>query len=273
MDSILCLLDYGTAGEQPFLYGSHLAEQLHAAIIAGHLVEATSNHIVADDHIGDAPSELIEELQQLQTLIAQHSDSSLPVQCLVASGNPREQVVNLIEKYEAGLVVMGMRNRKGLTSRLFGSFALRMIHQVSCPLFLLPPQTKFKPLRNIVYATEFGYANITAIETLLQWSQLFNAHLHLVHVNDDAADQAWAKQQMEKIRRTFEEDDEEQQMTFKIIEGEDVVEHLEQYIQESQADLIALTVYRKGFWDRVLRNSISREIVEDVSIPVLVFKE
>jgi nucleotide-binding universal stress UspA family protein len=273
MDSILCLIDYGADREQPFLYGQHLAAHLHADIIAGHLVEGASNLIIENEQEARATPELAQSLNQLQDLIRRTPGAPALPKCLVASGNPREQVIHLIEKYEAGLVVMGMRNRKGLTSRLFGSFALRIIHEVSCPIFLLPPGATFQPLQTIVYATEFGYANLAAIETLLQWSQLFNAHLHLVHVNYDAADHAWAKQQMEKIRRTFEEEDDDRQMTFKIIDGEDVVEHLQQYIQEVQANLIALTVYHKGFWDRVLRNSISREIVEDVSIPVLVFKE
>lgn len=277
MDSILCLTDYHLNSAQPFLYGLHLTRHLHNDLYIAHIKDGADFKVQEDE--GDLAEiedkEQVEELQKLRQFIQSNitpTDQKLPIRGVIAGGSLWESIETLTEQYDADLIIMGMRNRMGLAGRIFGGLSARMINYSEAPVLMTPPGTQFTPISNVVYATDFDVANLASIEKMVAWCQALNAHLYLVHVNDDPAEKAWAKQQMEKIMRAVEEDNEDRQVSFSILEGEDIMDHLERYMQEVKADLIALTANRKGFWDRIFRSGLAHEIIQEVNIPVLIFK-
>lgn len=277
MDSILCLTDYHLNSAQPFLYGLHLTRHLHNDLYIAHIKDGADFTVQEDE--GDLAEiqnkEQVEELQKLRQFIQSNStpaDQKLPIRGVIAGGALWESIETLTEQYDADLIIMGMRNRMGLAGRIFGGLTARMINYSEAPVLMTPPGTQFAPISNVVYATDFDVANLASIEKMVAWCQALNSRLYLVHVNDDPAEKAWAKQQMEKIMRALEEDNEDRQVSFTILEGEDIMDNLEQYMQEVKADLIALTAHRKGFWDRIFRSGLAHEIIQEVNIPVLIFK-
>jgi nucleotide-binding universal stress UspA family protein len=277
MDSILCLTDYHLNSAQPFLYGLHLTRHLHNDLYLAHIKDGADFPVQEDveDLTEMDDKEKVEELQKLRQFINLNTapeDQKLPIRGVLIGGPLWESIETLTEKYDADLIIMGMRNRMGLAGRILGGLAARMINYTEAPVLMTPPGTKFAPIKSVVYATDFDVANLASIEKMVSWCQALNAHLYLVHVNDDPAEKAWAKQQMEKIMRALEEDNEDRQVSFTILEGDDIMDHLESFMQEVKADLIALTAYRKGFWDRILRSGLAHEIIQEVNIPVLIFK-
>lgn len=277
MDSILCLTDYHSNSAQPFLYGLHLTRHLHSDLYIAHIKDGADFAVQEDteDLSEIEGKEQIEELQKLRQFIQSNltsADQKLPIRGVIAGGGLWDSIETLTKQYDADLIIMGMRNRMGLAGRIFGGLAARMINFSEAPVLMTPPGAKFAPIQSVVYATDFDVANLASIEKMVAWCQALNAHLHLVHVNDDPAEKAWAKQQMEKIMRALEEDNEDRQVGFSILEGDDIMDHLESYMQEVKADLIALTAHRKGFWDRIFRSGLAHEIIEEVNIPVLIFK-
>lgn len=277
MDSILCLTDYHLNSAQPFLYGLHLTRHLHNDLYIAHIKDGADFKVQEDKgnlaEIED--KEQVEELQKLRQFIQSNiapADQKLPIRGVIAGGSLWESIETLTEQYDADLIIMGMRNRMGLAGRIFGGLAARMINYSEAPVLMTPPGTQFAPISNVVYATDFDVANLASIEKMVAWCQALDARLYLVHVNDDPAEKVWAKQQMEKIMRAVEEDNEDRQVSFSILEGDDIMDHLERYMQEVKADLIALTANRKGFWDRIFRSGLAHEIIQEVNIPVLIFK-
>lgn len=278
MDSILCLTDYHLNSAQPFFYGLHFTRHLHNDLYVAHIKDGADFAILEDGDEDEANIEdkaQKEELQKLRQFIHSNipvEDQKLPIRGIVAGGSLGESIETLTEKYDADLIIMGMRNRVSLAGRIFGGLASRMINYAEAPVLMTPPGVQFSPIKNVVYATDFDAANLSSIEKMLAWCQGLDAHLYLVHVNDDPADSNWAKQQMEKIMRAVEEDNEDHRVSFSILEAEDIMDRLEQYMQEVKADLIALTAHRKGFWDRIFRSGLAHEIIKEVHIPVLIFK-
>lgn len=277
MDSILCLTDYHLNSAQPFLYGLHLTRHLHNDLYIAHIKDGADFKVQEDKgnlaEIED--KEQVEELQKLRQFIQSNiapADQKLPIRGVIAGGSLWESIETLTEQYDADLIIMGMRNRMGLAGRIFGGLAARMINYSEAPVLMTPPGTQFAPISNVVYATDFDVANLASIEKMVAWCQALDARLYLVHVNDDPAEKVWAKQQMEKIMRAVEEDNEDRQVSFTVLEGDDIMDHLERYMQEVKADLIALTANRKGFWDRIFRSGLAHEIIQEVNIPVLIFK-
>ncbi|AEE51787.1 universal stress protein [Haliscomenobacter hydrossis] len=277
MDSILCLTDFHHNSAQPFRYGLHLTRHLHNELYVAH-VEDSADFPTVEDSVNldeNIATEQLDALQKLRQFIQTNTpeeDQKLPVRGVIVGDNLWDGIEVLTGKYDADLIIMGMRNRMGLAGRIFGGLASKMINLAEVPVLMTPPGTQFTPIKSVVYATDFDVANLASIEKMVAWCQALDANLYLVHVNDDPADNAWAKQQMEKIMRALEEDNEDQRVRFTILEGDDIMDHLEHYMQEVKADLIALTAYRKGFWDRILRSGLAHEVIQEVNIPVLIFK-
>lgn len=284
MDTILCLTDYKENSDQTLRFACHFANRLHSTLIFAHFFEAAGAALEEDGssslirQIGTEPAgeKHTAELQKLKGFIQQHSTEYLSPQAdlryLVAGGSPLDHLPILFQEYDPDLIVMGMRNRTGLADRLFGTLARKMIDKTLCPLLLIPPESTFREIHRMVYATDFGYKNLHAIEYLMHWSDLLEAQLHLVHVSEDPEDSAWAESQMEKIRRTYEDENEHNRMQFSILSGE-LQEALENFIEAARSDMIALTTHTRGYWEKWMASSLAKDLAEEVEIPLLVFKE
>jgi|GEM_PF-1600679 len=285
MDTILCLTDYKENSDQTLHFAWHLADRLHVTLIFAHFFEASGAALVEGEAGSSIPRQIgseqagekhAAELQTLKAFIQQHSeryiDRGVDVRYLVAGGSPLDHLPTLFQEYDPDLIVMGMRNRAGLADRLFGTLARKMIDKTPCPLLLIPPESRFREIHRMVYATDFGYKNLHAIEFLIHWSDLLEAQLHLVHVSEDPEDSAWAESQMEKIRRTYEEESERDRMQFSILSGE-LQEALENFVEMARSDMIALTTHTRGYWEKWMASSLAKDLAEEVEIPLLVFKE
>ena len=281
MESILCLTDYKANRDQTFRFALYLASRLSAKLFFVHIFEAPGQAVEERKEKPTAPpaetgkESQAFELQRLKAFAKEHGGdylTEIDIRYLVAGGSRRERILELFQQYDLDLIVMGMRNRTGIADRLFGDLARKMIDKAPCPLLLIPPEASFREIRHIVYATDFGYHNLNAIESLRRWSEGLDAHLHLVHVSEDPEDNQWAETQMEKIKRTFEDENEENRMHFTVLEGE-VQEGIENFIETAQSDVIALTTHTRGYWEKMMASSLAKDLAEEVEIPLLVFRE
>ncbi len=285
METILCLTDYKANSDQTFRLALHLAHRLQANLVFAHFFEAPGAAVEEEEETSASRLRTLgaeqmnerhtTELKRLKTFARTYGGATLEtvdIRYLVAGGSPLEHISALFQEYELDLIVMGMRNRAGLADRLFGTLARKMIDKTPCPLLLVPPEATFTDIRHIVYATDFGYKNLNAIELLLRWSEVLDARLELVHVSEDPEDNSWAEVQMEKIKRTYEGENEEDRMLFNILKGE-LQESLEHFIESGQSDMIALTTQTRGYWEKWMTSSLAKDLAEKVEIPLLVFRE
>lgn len=275
MDAILCLLDYDIPGPSVLEAALGWADRLHKTLIVAHLDEACSPRLVEENVAAtESPSD-VAALERLKDFAAAQITPAhgYPIRYVIGGGNYRERLDELVMQYEVGLLILGFREAQSLKTGWFGSFARRIIDALPCPTLLLPVNFPRRPIKQVIYATEFAPDHLNAIEVLLGWCQRLEARLQLVHINESIEDHSWALQQMEKIMHTFEEEDVEEQMDYQVIDGEDVAEQLEKHIQATPVDVLAMTAYKKGFWERLLKGSIAQEIMQEVNLPLLLFPE
>jgi len=61
--------------------------------------------------------------------------------------------------------------------------------------------------------------------------------------------------------------------TFKSLNGKKILESLNQYVEESNADLLVVVKHQHYFLDSIFHESISNEISMNSKVPVLVMRE
>lgn len=277
MESVLCLTDYAHNSAQTFRFALEIARALHVQLLLVHVFDTPSATLEEEEILnsGHATPRHISEMHRLKAFAAKNGSETLhqgSIRYFVSGGSPRERALELIRAQNVGITVMGMRNRKGLAERLFGTLARKMIDQAPCPLLLVPPEAGFRPIRGIAYATDFSYDNLNAIELLLQWGDAFDARLHLLHFSGILEEHSRAEAMMERIVHTFDEEYPDGRISFSVQEGE-VIAGIERFISREPVDMIAMTRHSRGLWEKWTEASLAKHLAETVHIPVLIFKE
>jgi len=279
MESILCLTDYASNSAQTFRFALQIACSLHIQLFLVHVFDAQGaileeKDLSLDQAEGASSGRHATELQRLKAFAATNAAevlTSTMVRYVVAGGSPRERALELIKVHDIDLVVMGMRNRKALAERLFGTLASKMIDQCPSPLLLIPPEVTFRHIRGLVYATDFSHDNLNAIELLLRWGEVFDAPLYLLHFSGALEAHSRAEAIMERIVHTFDDEYKNQLITFSVQEGE-VVEGIQRFIANTPVDIIAMTRHPRGLWARWTTSSLAKQLAETADAPVLIFK-
>ncbi len=130
------------------------------------------------------------ELEKRADLIASHRIS--PVIELV-KGEPGRAILELAEKHNVSMIVMGSHHRGGLRGSLIGSVSYSILHETVRPTFVMrtSPFDKIKNLsdiygKHILYPTDFSETAEAAFLLLEQIATLYHAKVTLFHVHDKA---------------------------------------------------------------------------------------
>jgi universal stress protein A len=70
------------------------------------------------------------------------TDSSVPVEYRLVTGDPADAVVRLAEDDEVDLIVLGSHGRTGLTRLLMGSVAEAIVRKAHCPVLVYKQPTR-----------------------------------------------------------------------------------------------------------------------------------
>ena len=72
--------------------------------------------------------------KRMDVLLDRAKDMHVTASDIVTDGDAAEEIVNVVKKLSAGLIVMGTHGRTGLTRVLLGSVAARVVKLAPCPV-------------------------------------------------------------------------------------------------------------------------------------------
>jgi len=138
---ILCATDFHEPTDEGVKTASELAEHFGAELILAHIVslvpvmpspvdEPSSTFNVASyqKELEDAAKARIEKMAK--ELVS----PNVPVRTFVASGYPADEITQLAEKEDAGLIVITIHSRSRWRYLIFGSRAARMLRKSRRPI-------------------------------------------------------------------------------------------------------------------------------------------
>ncbi|NND97274.1 MAG: universal stress protein [Pirellulaceae bacterium] len=135
--------------------------------------------------------------QKLLQRVAEYVDTDVPIDVVVAVGDPATQIVRQVLRDKHDLVI---KSADGLSraGRLFGSIARSLLRQCPCPVWILKPETH-KTFARVLAAVDMAssdethqHLNTNIIQLAHSIANREGAELHLVFASD-----LW----MEKILR------------------------------------------------------------------------
>lgn len=279
MKTILFPTDFTSNSVHASLYAALLAKKTGAKLIILHGYPvptpiATEQQLIFDTEISVLKSEA-DATENLTSFIHKFTtDTHLPTTNIIQMieyGLLSDVIIKVANTTDVDCIVMGTKGTGDAMDRWIGKNAQSVIEAVECPVWLIPEKTTIKQPMSIMYAADFEDNEALATKKMLDIARPLGASCHVIHIHEkfEKNTSKSIENELKKLETTFELDD----ITFKNLNHEGIVESLETYIKINKPDVLALAVYEKSFLSKICSSSFSQYFVEEASLPILTFKK
>jgi len=255
-----------------------LAKKLNAPVQVMHVVEAPSEQSYAVTGEMDLHTsvddifmiKLIERTKsQLEKLVASKKFEGVKVSMSLEVGNVFKSIKKAVDKYKAGLVVMGTQGVSGWNEVVIGSNTEKVVRIVSCPVLSVKGSLNANSLKSIAFATDMGPKQQKMISQLKELQEAFKSKLHIVTINTPTNFQS--DRVLYPKLESFAKVNKFSNYTINIyndaIEGDGIMS----FAQHRKVGMIAMATHGRTGLSHILSGSIAQEIVNHSKLPVLTF--
>lgn len=275
MKTLLVPVDYSNASIKALEIALNLASRADAALLLCHVYQlpayvAEAHHPVYALPSFETKEEALKKLESVAEQVKKKSEAEVQLTCTVVVGNVVEELLELAEKSNSSLIVMGTTGRGSIENRFFGSTTKHLVKHASCPVLAVPLNAQLSLINRIVYASALEPSEAAALKQLAQVKKLFSATLTVLYVQS-GKDHSKVSIDIRKneMMKSLPDD----VFTFSQIRCDDIAEGIEKFVQAYNADLVAFTVSQRGFWKNLLESSITSRLLEELNLPMLAFPQ
>ena len=279
MKTILFPTDFSENALHAAQYAAMIAKRLDAEMVLLHSYSMPIPMISEYQLTYDAESYVLqngkEAEKNLELFTAKLIDkANIPppqITQMVEYGLVSDIIIDTAKKINADLIVMGTMGASNIIDRWIGTNAEIVMESAECPVWIIPENTPLNIPHLIMYAADFKEDEFLATHKILDIAKPLGATCKVVHIHEyfEMNVNQTIQEKVSDLEAEFENDD----ITFKDINREDIVEGLETYINTHKPDVLALGVYEKSFLSKIFDSSISKHFVLEAKLPMLIFRK
>lgn len=148
-NKVICATDFSESSKRALDHARTLAGRFESELLLLHVVDDVPTAVApvggaAVDsavNVTEYQEHLVENARQrLEGLVADQADSGALIRWQVAEGRPSRKIVQLAEKENADLIVLGTHGHGRFHRFIFGSVAERVVRSAPCPVLTVGPE-------------------------------------------------------------------------------------------------------------------------------------
>ncbi|MGA7671250.1 MAG: universal stress protein [Nitrolancea sp.] len=279
--------DRSRLSERAIPYARSLARRTNSSIVLTSVVDlpdelAAYYALPASDH--EKKSGPVAERQEYLGRLAEKF-AGLSVRTEVRTGDPAEEVIDLVEHQTNPMLVLASHARTGVGRAILGSVAFSIVHRVNCPVLILPTSSRETPIPimpergAILIPLDGSFSSESVLRMPLQVLGDPDYALHLLFVVTPVTDvdgmpieafigpkEEWASDYLQTIAERLTR--EGYMVTWSVKIGE-VPEQIMEVAREIDADVIAMTTHGRHGIGRMLFGSVTERIAHESHLPLL----
>ena len=280
MKTIIACTDFSPDAANAVQYAAGLAQALRAKLTLFHYftypVPATDLPAVFPTVFADELSKDIDhKMAEIKTaLAAQFGD--IEIEAVTRSWSISEDLEEVFEEQDAGLVVLGMKGRSALVNALFGSTTTNEIRRGKLPLLLVPGDIKYHAVQKILFpCDDYKAGENGALNPLRDLAVGFNAQIEVFTMFDlektpdlvpDGAGLPPLKQHIDAALAGAAH-------SYSFENEATVKEGILSEAQRFNADMVAMIPHHRSLLASLLNQSDTQRVAAAVHLPVLVLPE
>lgn len=274
MVNILVPTDFSQLSKSALKYAIKIANRLGGNITVLHVMTMTrALRISMIEKIRSLDHDLIESAEaELETMIKTMSEqykvkTAIKFEVVRGSYFP-STLLREARRLHSGLIVMGTRGASGLTKAVLGSSTNSVIEVSHVPVLAVPEKADFKGFRNVVYASDLRNLE-EELEILIRYIEKFGSTIHLIHIVPPGDEVDVIEAKVDSILRKFPY----KNIVTLVLVDNDVDSALDQYVEVSRADVLAMFTHEISFFEKVFDKSMTRRMAFHSRIPLLAFRQ
>lgn len=268
---ILIPTDFSANANHALKYAALLGKAMGANLILLHVYTpaVTRNNVayaLITEEIARMKREAMEKLHHLSTAISE--DYGVSCEQLVRIGNLVTEIVDEVETGRPDLVVMGTLGASGLDRIIFGSNTATVMEKVVCPVLAVPADSILSLPGKIVFATNYEDNDILAVKTLMKITQHLKTEYILLHVSKENVKSD--DDLIATFSKTIAKEVNMDQPFYYVMHHENTQKGIEHFVNSVGADLIALSMRKRGIFESLFDASLSKKMAYQARLPLLV---
>lgn len=271
MKTILVPTDFSQAADNALKAAKLIAQKTNATI---HLANFYSIP-VADYSYPDIsmPAEIMEQVRKsanegIAQLTAQLKAEGFAVEATVEMGLVGDEVVALADKIEADLIIMGTTGASGIVNKIVGSNAAHVMQRTNRPIIMIPQDNALESFNKVVYLDQLEEDDTAVLAKLFALGdELGITSVKILNVNTGFFFKPVNEHLMVQLNRAFGEE----RIKLETVDGADVTEGVEHYLENHNVDLVVMSTHRKSFLERIFSKSDTHEMALYSKVPLLVY--
>lgn len=274
MVNILVPTDFSPLSKFALKYAIKIANTLGGNITVLHIMTMTrALRFTMMERVLPANSDVLKSAEReletlIKTLSEQYKSSKTIKYHVVRGAYFPSTLLREARKLRSGLIVMGTRGATGLTRAVLGSNTNSVIEVSHVPVLAVPEKAEFKGFRNVVYASDLSNLE-EEMEILIRYIEKFESTIHLVHIIPPGGQIDVVEKEIEAVLRKFDYKD----IITLVLVNDDLDSALDQYVQVSKADVLAMFTHELSFFEKVFDRSTTRKMAFHSRIPLLAFRQ
>jgi nucleotide-binding universal stress UspA family protein len=239
--------------------------------------ETTIYPSTLDDHLHDieinAKKRIHELMNYLNEWKAKERLMNVRLSHTLSKGFAEDEIIELYNVYQPDIIVMGTGGDGDKLADIYGSITAEVVKNVRVPVLAIPKDTKYEginKLKNILYTTNFDESDFKAIHKLMYLVSPFDMKIHCIHIRAGNKD-PWDNIKMDGLREHLKKEYIGKEVEIGIIENEDIISGIDGYVRENNIDIISMTTHKRGFFARLFKTSLTKQMLFHSKKPILVF--
>lgn len=214
----------------------------------------------------DSKERLIQEVDKLRETAVMTRGFHVDIGERNGEGILGDVIGELIAAPDIEMVIMGGRSGGALEHLLGGSDTTAVIRKARKPVLIIPPDAAINLSGKIVFATDFGIADIAAISCLQELLPRMSFGLDIVHIIQpgEVVTHIGAEVAFRKYL-------DHHGLNYNHVQADDIHKGLQNYCIKNGASILAMTHGQHSFISRFFGHSESQAMISGQQLAILVF--
>jgi nucleotide-binding universal stress UspA family protein len=190
MKRIIVPIDFSSYSENAFLTAARIALKTGSRITCVNVVSTLLDWNNLSQEAKRQQKEILvleeEALESMKNFVRQHHNAGVAVDIAVEIGVPHRAILDVAQRFEADLIVIGAYGKGHEQGKYLGSNLQTVLRNATCPVLAVKKNMNGNDLRKMAFSSLFNEGSKAAFERMKPLLKAFQTKIHFVYVNTPA---------------------------------------------------------------------------------------
>lgn len=195
----------------------------------------------------------------------------------IREGIVEEEIESFVKEYKPLILVTGTKGASNNKNETLGSITADIIEMTDIPVMAVPensPIHKLSDIKHIAFLTNLQQSDLTSFNNFVNvMSRHEDLRVSLVHINrKNKQGDKWNEAELMGMKAYFEKQYPQLNVSYHLIDSPDMISAIDEFIEKEEVSMVALHTRRRNIWGRMFAPSISRKVLLNSNVSLLILR-